>query len=83
MGTQKKRVVPAVSFITNQLEIKEKNNQDINIFEFYEDSGKEKKISKAGNSEISDQHTEVMGGAEVQPSETDEVTKYYDLTPSE
>lgn len=68
IGIQKKKVVPAVSFITNQLDNKEKTNQDINIFEFYEDSGKENKISKAGNSEISDQNTEVMGGAEAQPS---------------
>lgn len=75
-----KKVVPAISFITNDLENKEKSKQEINIFEFEEESAKEKKITKVNMpSEISDEKTEVDGQADPQAANT---TSYYDLTPS-
>jgi hypothetical protein len=52
--TDGKKVLPAVSFITNDLEIRDKG-KDVNIFEFEEDISREKK--KGILSEWSDERT--------------------------
>lgn len=74
---ESKKVLPAVSFITNDLEIKDRS-KDINIFEFEEES-KEKK--KGILSEWSDERTEVIE-ADAQSKEPEEIIRHYDLTPS-
>jgi hypothetical protein len=57
-----KKVVPAISFITNDLEVREKTNPQLNIFEIEDETSKEKKHAKGVLSEWSDEKTEVILG---------------------